>query len=126
MSDTEPDCDIFELGDVALQSGAVLPAAKLAYKTLGKLNAAGDNAILLFHALTGSQHAAGSNPRVERVGDLWNEECHEGWWERFMGPGKPLDTEHYFVLCANYLGGCYGSSGPTSVCARSHKAATRA
>lgn len=98
-----------------LFSGASLGPVMVAYETYGALNGRKDNAILLFHALTGSQHAAGRNPAVDGVGDLWNEEVQEGWWGRFIGPGLALDTEQFFVVCANYLGGCYGSSGPTSV-----------
>lgn len=97
-----------------LRCGDGLGPVTLAYETYGELNEAGDNAILLFHALTGSQHAAGINRAVEGVGELWNEECYEGWWEAFLGPGKVVDTDRFFVVCANYLGGCYGSSGPTS------------
>ncbi|MEE2778007.1 MAG: homoserine O-acetyltransferase [Acidobacteriota bacterium] len=97
-----------------LRSGEALGPATLAYETYGVLNAHRDNAILLFHALTGSQHAAGSNVAVDGVGELWNEECKEGWWEAFLGPGKVVDTDRFFVICANYLGGCYGSSGPLS------------
>ena len=98
-----------------LRSGETLGPVTLAYETYGELNAERDNAILLFHAMTGSQHAAGINRAVETVGERWNEECHEGWWESFLGPGKVVDTDRFFVVCANYLGGCYGSSGPTTV-----------
>ena len=99
---------------VSLRSGVRLDALTLAYETYGELNEKADNAILLFHALTGSQHAAGFNPQVEGLGELWNSECQLGWWELFVGSGKALDTDRYFVVCANYFGGCYGSSGPTS------------
>ncbi len=98
-----------------LSSGGSLPEATLSYETYGKLNPTRDNAVLLFHALTGSQHAAGFNPAVEGVGDLWSKDCHEGWWNRFIGPGKALDTDQYLVICANYVGGCYGSTGPASI-----------
>lgn len=90
-------------------------AVRLAYETYGELSPARDNAILLFHALSGSQHAAGYNPAVGEAGPLWTEECHVGWWDGFIGPGKALDTNRFFVLCANYLGGCYGSTGPASI-----------
>jgi homoserine O-acetyltransferase len=86
----------------------------LAYETYGKLSPAADNAILVFHALSGSQHAAGLNPAVRGAGKLWTEELHAGWWDNLIGPGKALDTDRYFIICANYVGGCYGSSGPTS------------
>ena len=98
-----------------LRSGAVLPGFTLAYETWGTLNADGSNAILLFHALSGSQHAAGFNPDVPGTGGRWTEECHHGWWDDFIGPGKALDTRKWFVICANMLGGCYGSTGPSSI-----------
>ncbi len=98
-----------------LISGETLSEASLCFETYGNLNRKRDNAILLFHALTGSQHAARFNPAVEGVGDLWTKDCQTGWWDRFIGPGRALDTDNYFIICANYLGGCYGSTGPTSV-----------
>jgi homoserine O-acetyltransferase len=98
-----------------LRDGGILPGLRIAYETWGELNAQKNNAILLFHALSGSHHAAGLNPGIEGVGDLWQPELHAGWWEDMLGPGKALDTEKYFVICANYLGGCYGSTGPASI-----------
>jgi len=98
-----------------LSSGAVLPQAQVAYEAYGQLNAAADNAILLFHALSGSQHAAGIITSVPGADDRWTEDCQRGWWDLYIGPGKVLDTDKYFVICANYLGGCYGSTGPTSI-----------
>ncbi|MCF7838866.1 MAG: homoserine O-acetyltransferase [Candidatus Marinimicrobia bacterium] len=98
-----------------LQAGGVLESAVLAYETYGQLSPARDNAVLLFHAFSGSQHAAGYNPAVPGVEALWTEECRRGWWHAFIGPGKALDTSHLFVICANYLGGCYGSTGPASL-----------
>jgi homoserine O-acetyltransferase len=97
-----------------LGSGESLPDARVAYETYGRLNAKKDNAILLFHALSGSQHAAGTTASVPDIGDRWTDDCQRGWWDLFVGPGKVLDTDKYFVLCANYLGGCYGSTGPAS------------
>ena len=99
---------------LALRSGETLGPVTLAYETYGKLAPARDNAILVFHALTGSQHAAGFNAAVPGVGERWNEECQDGWWDLFVGPGRVVDTDRFFVVCANYLGGCYGSSGPAS------------
>jgi len=96
-----------------LQSGSTL-SVTLAYETYGRLSPQRDNAVLVFHALTGSQHAAGINRSVLEVGRLWTDEMHEGWWDLFIGPGRTLDTDRLFVVCANYLGGCYGSTGPTS------------
>ena len=97
-----------------LRDGSVLPSFTLAYETWGTLNADGSNAILLFHALSGSHHASGHNPSIPTVGELWQPELHAGWWENMIGPGKAIDTDRFFVICPNYLGGCYGSSGPSS------------
>jgi len=98
-----------------LDSGETLDAITLAYETYGELNADGSNAILLFHALTGSHHAAGVNKSVPGVEPLWTDECIMGWWDDFIGPGKALDTDIYCVICINYLGSCYGSTGPRSI-----------
>jgi len=98
-----------------LQSGEPLGPAVLAYETHGRLNAKRDNAVLVFHALSGSHHVAGFTPSVEGVGDRWTDEVQAGWWDDFIGPGRGLDTSSFFVICANYLGGCYGSTGPGSV-----------
>jgi homoserine O-acetyltransferase/O-succinyltransferase len=100
---------------VRLRDGGLLPGITLAYETWGELNADRSNAIFLFHALSGSHHACGLNPAIESVGDLWQPEMHDGWWESMIGPGKAMDTDRYFVICANYLGGCYGSTGPASL-----------
>ena len=100
---------------VRLRDGGLLPGITLAYETWGELNAECSNAIFLFHALSGSHHAVGLNPGIEGVGELWQPEMHDGWWENMIGPGKAVDTNKYFVICANYLGGCYGSSGPASL-----------
>jgi homoserine O-acetyltransferase len=109
----------FETGSsedpVRLRDGGVLPRIRIAYESWGALNAEKSNAILLFHALSGSHHAAGHNPAIDGVGALWQEELHAGWWEDMIGPGKALDTDRYCIICANYLGGCYGSTGPASV-----------
>lgn len=86
----------------------------LAYETYGTLSAKKDNAILLFHALSGSQHAAGSTLSVPGTEKRWTKDCQDGWWDAFIGPGKALDTSKWFIVCANYLGGCYGSTGPAS------------
>lgn len=100
---------------LTLRNGETISPVTLAYETYGTLSETGDNAILLFHALTGSQHAAGLTPEVPGVETFWNEECQIGWWDDFIGPGKALDTDHFFVICANYLGGCYGTTGPSSI-----------
>jgi len=101
--------------EFSLAGGASLAGYQLAYETYGELNAAGSNAILVFHALTGSQNAAGETLAVDGVGDRWTEDCRCGWWDGFIGPGRALDTDQHFVICANYLGGCYGSTGPSSI-----------
>lgn len=97
-----------------LSDGSTLANYKLAYETYGQLNDSKSNAILLFHAMTGSQNACGYTEKVSDTGERWNEDCREGWWGDFVGSGLALDTDKYFVVCANYLGGCYGSSGPAS------------
>ncbi|MGF1603745.1 MAG: homoserine O-acetyltransferase [Thermosynechococcaceae cyanobacterium] len=98
-----------------LESGDRLEEVAIAYETYGTLNAEASNAVLLFHALTGSQHAAGINPHVRGVQPLWTADCEQGWWDDFIGPGLALDTDLYFVICANYIGSCYGSTGPHSI-----------
>ncbi|MBU0677383.1 MAG: homoserine O-acetyltransferase [Verrucomicrobia bacterium] len=98
-----------------LEKGDALSPVTVAYETYGNLSPERDNAILLFHALSGSQHAAGVNPAVPGVGDLWTDECHVGWWDGFIGPGRALDTDHFYVICANYIGGCSGSTGPRTI-----------
>ena len=119
MDATCVETQFFRCGDVdhpvRLRNGSSLPEISLAYETYGTLSPNADNAVLVFHALSGSQHAAGYNPSVDAAGDTWQEECHVGWWDDFVGPGKALDTNTYFVICANYLGGCYGSTGPASI-----------
>jgi homoserine O-acetyltransferase len=87
-----------------LDWGGILPSYTLAYETWGELNADASNAILLHTGLSASSHAH-STP----------ENPQPGWWERFIGPGAPLDTNKYFVICTNVLGGCYGSTGPSSI-----------
>ena len=113
------ETQFFTFGDVddpfIFSGGERLGPITLAYEIYGELNEARDNAILLFHALTGSQHAAGYNPQVPGVGGLWTEEIHTGWWDRFIGPGRALNTDQFAVICVNYLGGCYGSTGPGSI-----------
>ena len=98
-----------------LRDGGTLPQVRIAYETWGELNAEKSNAILVCHALSGSHHAAGRNASIEGVDQLWQEEMHAGWWDDMIGPGKAIDTKKHFVICANYLGGCYGSTGPGSV-----------
>jgi homoserine O-acetyltransferase len=88
-----------------LEGGGSLEAFTLAYETYGRLSEGKDNAILVTHALSGNAHCAGRhNPQDKRP----------GWWDMLIGPGKALDTEKYFIICANVIGGCSGSTGPAS------------
>ena len=87
-----------------LDSGASLAQYTIAYQTYGKLNADRSNAILVMHALTGDQYAGP---------DLHPVTGRDGWWASVIGPGKVLDTDRYFLICPNVLGGCMGSTGPT-------------
>jgi hypothetical protein len=89
---------------ILLDWGGILPEFNIAYETWGSLNQDKSNAILLHTGLSASSHAHSTemNPKP-------------GWWEKFIGPGKPLDTDKYFVICTNVLGGCYGSTGPSSI-----------
>jgi homoserine O-acetyltransferase len=100
---------------LALRCGAVLEEFTLAYEVYGRMNPDKSNVILLFHAMTGSQHAGGLNTDVPGLDGRWTDELHEGWWDGFIGPGKALDTRLFCVICVNYLGGCYGSTGPASI-----------
>ena len=86
-----------------LDCGQTISNFPLAYETYGKLNDKKDNAILAFHALTGDQFASGVNPITNK----------EGWWNYLIGPEKAIDTKKYFVICANVIGGCMGSHGPS-------------
>lgn len=120
MSDSPPvETRFFHFGPehlpFELSSGESLPEVSLAYETYGALNQAGDNAIVVFHALSGSQHAAGTNPAVPGAEAFWTRDCHEGWWDAFIGPNRALNTDKFCVICVNYIGGCYGSTGPSSL-----------
>ncbi len=90
---------------VPLECGRSLAPVTVAYETYGELNAAGDNAILVEHALTASAHVAGRHDAAERT---------PGWWDVMIGRGRALDTTKYFVVCSNLLGSCYGTTGPAS------------
>jgi homoserine O-acetyltransferase len=100
---------------LCLRVGGQLDRFSLAYEIYGRMNSDKSNVILLFHAMTGSQHAAGLNTDVPGSDGRWTDEVHVGWWDGFIGPGKALDTRLFCVLCVNYLGGCYGSTGPASI-----------
>lgn len=104
----------FQIPHFQLDSGEVLEDIEVAYTTYGQLSPSGDNAILIFHALTGSHLLAGNYEQFYDKTLPWNEELEIGWWDDFVGPEKMIDTNKYFVVCANYLGGCYGSTGPNN------------
>jgi homoserine O-acetyltransferase len=89
-----------------LQCGKTLAPVDVAYETYGELNEAGDNAVLICHALSGDAHVAGLNNPDDRK---------PGWWDVMVGPGKGIDTNKYFVICSNFLGGCRGTTGPSSI-----------
>ncbi|MEM6266053.1 MAG: homoserine O-acetyltransferase [Pseudomonadota bacterium] len=93
--------------DLPLDSGQILSNAQIAYETYGSLAADKSNAVLICHALTGDQYVASTHPVTGKP----------GWWERMVGPGKPIDTDRFFVICANVIGSCLGSSGPASLAA---------
>jgi homoserine O-acetyltransferase/O-succinyltransferase len=95
----------FTFDELPLQLGGTFGPVTLAYETWGTLNAAGDNAVLITHALTGNTHAHDA----ERPDDM-----KIAWWNPLIGPGRYFDTSRYFVICSNILGGCYGSTGPSS------------
>jgi len=90
----------------ALEGGGTLDHLSVAYETWGELDDTGSNAVLVCHALTGDSHASG------RIG---HGHPTPGWWDDLIGPGKPLDTDRYFVVCTNVLGGCQGTTGPSSI-----------
>ncbi|WP_274584630.1 homoserine O-acetyltransferase [Neisseria leonii] len=90
---------------LTLQSGRVLPRFDLMVETYGRLNAAKDNAVLVCHALSGHHHVAGYHSENDK---------QPGWWDNMVGPGKPVDTDRFFVVGVNNLGGCHGSTGPLS------------
>ncbi|SKB42377.1 homoserine O-acetyltransferase MetX [Sphingopyxis flava] len=89
---------------LALDGGQSLPSVTIAYQSYGALASDKSNAVLVCHALTGDQYVAGNHPATGKP----------GWWARMVGPGKPIDTDRFFVICANVLGSCMGSSGPAS------------
>lgn len=94
-----------DIGDLELESGAVLPDVTVAYETWGTLDADAGNAVLVLHALTGDSHVRGPADAAHPT---------PGWWEEMVGPGCPIDTDRWFVVAPNVLGGCQGSTGPSS------------
>jgi homoserine O-acetyltransferase len=89
---------------LVMDAGVVLAPWQIAYQTYGALNASKTNAVLICHALTGDQHVANTHPVTGK----------SGWWETMVGPGKPFDTDRFFVICPNVVGGCMGTTGPAS------------
>ena len=105
---TRPSSDYLDVPEsrpLRLASGRELAPYRIAYKTYGTLNADKSNAVLVPHALTGDQYVASPHPVTGKP----------GWWETMVGPGKPIDTDRFFVICPNILGGCMGSTGPASI-----------
>src|SRR5829696_7337627 len=103
----EPSSPVARFGanePLMLDAGIALAPWQIAYQTYGQLNAERSNAVLVCHALTGDQHVANVHPVTGKA----------GWWETLIGPGKPIDTNRFFVICANVAGGCMGSTGPAS------------
>ena len=111
--------------EMELDSGERLGPITLAYETYGKLNDERDNAILALHALSGDAHAAGISADDNAIsaadtgfGAKDSASVNRkklGWWDNMIGPGKAIDTNHYYVICSNILGGCRGSTGPSSI-----------
>ena len=104
----EPSSTVLRFGadkPLALEAGVLLSPFQIAYKTYGTLNESRSNAILVCHALTGDQYVASINPVTGKP----------GWWSALVGPGRPIDTDRYFVVCSNVIGGCMGSTGPASI-----------
>ena len=97
--------------ELILDSGKSLDKVEIAYQTYGKLNSDKSNAILVCHALTGDQFPAEKNPITKK----------KGWWDLMIGPGKTIDTEKYFVICSNVLGGCVGTTGPNEINPKTNK-----
>lgn len=95
---------LFQFDGLTLENGTFFGPVTLAYETLGALNHDRSNAILICHALTGDSHVAGTEDGRKK-----------GWWDIMVGPGKAVDTDRYFVICSNILGGCMGSTGPSSI-----------
>lgn len=102
----EPGLRLFaDIGALDLEAGGHLPAVRVAYETWGTLNADGTNAVLVLHALTGDSHVTGA---------AGPGHVTDGWWTDMVGPGKPIDTDRYYVVAPNALGGCQGTTGPSS------------
>ena len=107
ITDQKLECEIalFDNINFKLESGEIIKDLKIAFKSYGRLNSNKTNAILVCHALTGDQYVAGNNPTTGR----------DGWWARMVWPNKPIDTNRFFVICSNVIGGCSGSTGPKEI-----------
>lgn len=99
---------------LALEAGGALGPIEVEYETYGTLNAARDNVVLICHALSGDAHVAGWDRHADMASRPWRAR-KPGWWDEVVGPGKPIDTTRWFVVCSNVLGGCYGTTGPASI-----------
>ena len=99
------DADIARFDGISLDCGTRLAPVEVAYETWGALNEARSNGILILHAFSGDAHAAGISPQTGKP----------GWWDNMIGPGKAFDTNQYYVICSNVLGGCRGTTGPSSI-----------
>ena len=104
MRDDSPALQKLHMDTVFQMRRGHLQSPTIAYETWGRLNSAGDNAVLIFTGLSPSAHAASSEA-----------DPSSGWWEDMLGPDKPIDTDRYFVICINSLGSCFGSTGPASI-----------
>ncbi len=107
ITDNKLDSNFVLFNDInfKLDSGEKLKNLKIAFKSFGKLNSKKTNAILVCHALTGDQYITGTNPITGK----------DGWWSRMVGPNKPIDTNKFFIICSNVIGGCAGSTGPREI-----------
>ena len=105
LLDHQPKILVEEGRPLVLESGLSIAPVPVAYQTYGRLNDDKSNAILVCHALTGDQYVAGKHPITGRL----------GWWNHLVGPGLTLDTDNYFIICVNVLGGCMGSYGPATI-----------
>lgn len=104
--DPVADRRFLDIGDLTLEHGSVLPAVRVAYETFGTLSPARDNAVLVLHALTGDAHLTGTAGPGQPTA---------GWWSGIVGPGRALDTDRWFIVAPNILGGCQGTTGPASL-----------
>jgi homoserine O-acetyltransferase len=116
VGDHPGDRRFVEIGDLALERGGRLNSVRVAYETWGELSPTGDNAVLVLHALTGDSHV---------VGTAGPGHPTPGWWAELIGPGRPLDTDQWFVVAPNVLGGCQGTTGPSSLAADGHPYGSR-